>query len=333
MAEVYNPLLRAPRKRRKRGALFVWFVVPSILGVVAWLGVMMWSARSSSKSEVEEAGTVLSAIAPAEQTTPKPTEPVQSRALQQVVEQALEGTGGEYAVVIKHLQTGEYFARGEGREFQAASLYKLWVMAAAYEQIAAGTVGENDTLKQSVVELNRKFQIASESAELTEGDVEMTVAGALREMIVISDNYAALLLTERIRLKSLATFLNKYDFDDSHVGTTGGPPTTTPADIARFFELLYRGQVIDREYSEKMLGHLRAQRLNHKIPANLPDEVMVAHKTGELDGYSHDAGIVYAPSGDYLLILMSESDNRDLANVRLQNISEAVYTYFQNTDH
>jgi hypothetical protein len=49
---------------------------------------------------------------------------------------------------------------------------------AAYEQIAAGTVGENDTLKQSVVELNQNFKLPA-LTELTEAIMEMTVAGAL----------------------------------------------------------------------------------------------------------------------------------------------------------
>lgn len=312
--------------------MLFWLVASSILAVVLWLGVMAYGMRPQAESVSESEGTVLSAAQGAAPETPMPTEVPNSEGLQQAIDEALEGTQGEYGIVVKHLQTEEYFSMRPDQKFQAASLYKLWVMAAAYEQIAAGSLSETDTLKQSVVELNRKFQIASESAELTEGEVEMTVASAITEMIAISDNYAALLLTERIRLKSLATFLTKYKFDDSQVGTRGGPPDTTPADMARFLELLYQGKIINAKYSEKMLNHLRTQRLNHKIPVHLPDEVSVAHKTGELDGYSHDVGIVYAPRGDYLLILMSESDDRNLANIRLQNISEAIYNYFENTN-
>ena len=47
-----------------------------------------------------------------------------------------------------------------------------------------------------------------------------------------------------------------------------------------------------------MLELLKAQTLNDKLPKYLPDQVIMAHKAGELDDVSHDAGIVYSPAGD-----------------------------------
>ena len=42
------------------------------------------------------------------------------------------------------------------------------------------------------------------------------------------------------------------------------------------------------------------------IPALLPQDTKVAHKTGELLGVLHDAGVVYSPTGSYVLVMMSE---------------------------
>ena len=95
-----------------------------------------------------------------------------------------------------------------------------------------------------------------------------------------------------------------------------------------FFEKLYKGELIDPMYSQKMLTLLKAQQINHKIPKYLPDTVMIAHKTGELDEFSHDAGIVYTAEGDYVIVLLSDSDNPRAAEEVLARTSESIYSYF-----
>ena len=261
------------------------------------------------------------------QTSPSPTVLTQSPDLQQAVDGALLGTKGTYAVVFKNLSTGETFSQNDTREYETASLYKLWVMAAVYRQIAEGKINKTDILKEDITTLNQKFKIASESAERTEGSVTTTVQDALRKMITYSDNYSALILTAKIRLSSVSNFLTSSGFSQSHVGTGGKNPSSTAHDIALFFEKLYRGELTDQESTREMLDLLKAQQLNGKIPKYLPSSLAIAHKTGELDGYSHDGGIIYTPQGNYILVILSESTSRQQADERLAGISKAVYTY------
>jgi beta-lactamase class A len=239
------------------------------------------------------------------------------------------GTYGNYGIVIKNLKTGEQYSLQENTEYEAASLYKLWVMAEVYEQIKNGMLSDDDVLSEDVAVLNEKFQIPSESAELKDGKITLSVHDALEKMINISDNYAALLLTEKIRLPTISLFLKDNGFSQSSIGEDGKLPMTTPHDIALFFEKLYNGQLIDPDYSNKMISLLEEQKLNDKIPKYLPDAIAVAHKTGELDAYTHDAGIVYANGYDYIIVVLSKSDNPELAAIRIANVSEAVYNYFE----
>lgn len=248
-----------------------------------------------------------------------------SDSLEQAVEGALVETTGTYGVVIKNLKTGESYSSNEHRQFTSASLYKLWVMAAVFGQIQNGQLDENETLSEDVAVLNQKFDIASESAELTEGTVTLTVKDALEEMITLSDNYAALLLSERIRLSSVSNFLAENDF---HESTLGEPPITTASDIALFFEKLYQGELADTENTQKMLDLLKRQTLNNKLPKYLPAEVAMAHKTGEIEVFTHDAGIVYTNNGDYIIVVLSESDSPPDAEERIAGVSKAVYEYF-----
>lgn len=248
--------------------------------------------------------------------------------LKNSVEEALAGTKGIYGVVVKNLKTGESYYLNEHRIFKAGSLYKLWIMAAVYKNIQNGELTEDKQLSQEVEILNDKFNIDDEVAELTEGTVSMTVGDALKQMITISHNYAALLLTENIKLSIVAKYLKEWEFNESKTGTDGDDPVTTAFDIALFFEKLYKLELADKENTDKMTGLLQNQQNNDKLPKYLPEDIKIAHKTGELGWFSHDGGIVYSPKGDYVIVVLSESGLPIGAKERIAEVSKAVYKYF-----
>jgi beta-lactamase class A len=251
-----------------------------------------------------------------------------STSLGQVVQDALIGTRGSYGIVIKNLKTGENYSLNEDEKYYSASLYKLWVMAETYRQIKNGILKESEILTEKYEALDKTFNVNSEAAKPKEGTISLSIKDALNKMITISDNYAAFLLTQKIRLKNVASFIKINGFNESMIGTNENPPTTTASDIASFFEKLYKKQFIDDEYSDKMLELLKWQKLNDKLPKYLPDNTIVAHKTGELNEYTHDAGIVYMQNADYIIVVLSKSEDPALAKNRISNVSESVYNYF-----
>ncbi|OGG34930.1 hypothetical protein A2363_01775 [Candidatus Gottesmanbacteria bacterium RIFOXYB1_FULL_47_11] len=277
---------------------------------------------------------VISPLTDATVTTSTVIPPVKDRSqanserLKDVVDGALEGATGSYGIYIKNLKTGESYVSGEHNVFDSASLYKLWVMAVVYQKIQDEQFTEDQVLREDVFVLNQKFDIDPELAEKTEGVITFSVREALRQMITVSDNYAALLLTEKIGLSSVATFLKENDLTESAVGTTGGPPTSTPYDIERFLEKLYREDVANPKYTAEMIDLLKNQKLNNGIPKYLPDASSVANKTGEIDRFKHDAGIIYTDNGDYSIVVMSESAYPPGAQERIARVSKAVFDYF-----
>lgn len=63
-----------------------------------------------------------------------------------------------------------------------------------------------------------------------------------------------------------------------------------------------------------ILKNMKNTIYNNRIPLYLPDNVIVAHKTGDLDGIIHDYGIVYnnKDGNDYLITLsMDNISNQD----------------------
>jgi beta-lactamase class A len=238
------------------------------------------------------------------------------------VESITQQRRGTYTIFYKDMKSGERYEKNSHLKFQSASLYKLWVMGELFRQIDKGTLTKEEILKESVENLNKKFGIASESAELHEGDIELSVEDALEQMITVSDNYAALLLSSRLRLSNVANFLTVNDLDDSSIGV---PPMTSAHDIGILFEKLYKGEVIGQIYSKEMLAILQRQQINDRLPKYLPKGVLTAHKTGELDGYKHDGGIIYAKNGPYILVILSKSENEQYAAETIALISKAIY--------
>lgn len=249
--------------------------------------------------------------------------------LADVIKNELKDVKGDYAVVISNLKTGENYTYNEHKIFDSGSLYKLWVMGEVYEQIKEGKLSEEQVLSEEISVLNEKFKISSESAELTEGKIELPVNVALQRMITISDNYSALLLAWKLRLSKVKAFLQAHGFMESKVGGADELPTTTAYDTALFFEQLYKGELEDADITSKMIELLKGQQLNGKLPKYLPKGTIIAHKTGELGLITHDAGIIYSPKGDYIIVVFSQTPRPADAEEKIARISKAVYDYFE----
>lgn len=248
-----------------------------------------------------------------------------SNSLGVYIDSVLLGAQGTYGIAVKNLKTGETYYYNEHRKFAAGSLYKTWILATAYQLIENGELTEGEILSRNADVLNREFGIASESAEMKQGAVTFSVYDAMDKMITISHNYAALLLSDRVNMSNVQDFLQNYDFLES---STGSPPLTTPFDMAKYFEKLYYNELASKEDTEKMLSFYLKQQINQKIPKYIPKGIPIAHKTGEIDEYSHDAGIIYSDAGNYILVVMTESNVRDAADERISEISRVVYDYF-----
>lgn len=305
-------------------------LIERVLFLIILTGIIITS--SYIRLQYVERGTIEAKIlgpiaAPIEKSVEAIHQTQESKELEAVVLPIIEKAKGKYAVAIENLKTGETYELNENNEFASASLYKLWVMALVFQNIKDDKLSLDQTLTADVPTLNKRFDIDEENAELTEGTISLTIKNALEQMITVSANYPALLLHARVGIKNTQTMLNSYQLTSSHTGT---PPMTTAKDIASFYKLLYNGKLIDEQSSQQMLEILKRQKLNDRIPKYLPNQTIIAHKTGELDGVKHDAGIVFTPKGDYIIVLMSDTANELVAAEIEANVSKAVWEYFNH---
>lgn len=261
----------------------------------------------------------------------------QESQIETITSKGLDNQEGKYAVYIKNLKTNEDYKFNADDRFDSASLYKLWVMAVVYQEIKDGNLKEDDVISASISSLDDVLSVVSPTPT-PEGFIEpsvtgepekisMTVGEALEKMITVSDNYAAILLSSKIGNKKIASFIKVLGLTNSNYKQ---PPQTTAYDIGLYFEKLYSGEIVDKEYSDKMINLLKRQTLNDRLPKYLNADIEVAHKTGELFGSKHDAGIIYTKNGDYMIVVLSDTKDYDKAAENIARYSKDIFNYFNS---
>ena len=69
---------------------------------------------------------------------------------------------------------------------------------------------------------------------------------------------------------------------------------TTVRGLSTLLEAIYTGKAASKASTGEMQAILKRQKFNDGIPAGVPKDVAVGHKTGTITKIHHDAAIVYA---------------------------------------
>ncbi len=229
----------------------------------------------------------------------------------------LEALPGNISAVCKNLITGEEFRYRPEARHEAASVIKLYLMAAMHHGFYEGTFRPEDRLP---VRPEDRVPSCGVLTYLDPGKV-VSLRDLTELMIIVSDNTACNVLAdfytlpkmekfirEELRLKDTLFQRKMYDAKRAAMGLDN---YTTAADVAWLLEEIWRGRLVSPEASEDMLNMLRHQRLNGKMPFRLhtlPEAPRIAHKTGENPGTTHDVGIIEGKEPLLVCVMGNETD-------------------------
>lgn len=266
-----------------------------------------------------------------------------SKGLSEIIQRYISQQNGKLAVYIENLQTGEKYSYKELEIFPAASLYKLILLAAVLKEVEAKELSLDDTLVNTKTHLINVLGEEDFGYEDMPENITFTINEALQRVGRISDNFAAIMLTEKLRALRVgrgggneqSSSSNKLlirmaqDLGMNNTNFDRDPIETTVWDIGRYFKLLYKGEVVSIGVSDKIIELLSLSNINDRVPAKLPEGIKVVHKTGELPRIRHDGGIVYLEESPYVIVLFSKDLQYEDEGVEtLANISRDVYKYF-----
>lgn len=230
---------------------------------------------------------------------------VSSTQIQTLLNNFAAQAGTPMFLVVKDLKTGQSASLASDQTLTSASLYKLFVANGIYSQIDLGKISLSTPVPGT----------------------DSNVSDCLTAMITVSDNTCGEGLENMLGI-------GNYDATLAHDGYTHTrwsqlPVVTSAGDVALLLERLYNGTLLSPNSSDQLLNLLKAQRINNRLPQGLPAGTVIAHKTGDLDGYLHDAGIVYGPKTDYLVVMMSGPwSDASAAPSQFSSLSDQLYKLF-----
>lgn len=224
------------------------------------------------------------------------------------VSQTVKGAA-PYGVYFSDLKTGKGYYRNSVKT-PAASMIKVFILAAAYEDIKDGKLGLTETFTLT----DKNIVAGSGVLQGMPKGTTVTVKKALDEMIIHSDNTATNLMIDRLGMDRINRYLKDHGYKDTTLrrkmmdfdaAKKGAENMTTVRDVGLLFKRLYQGKCVSKDLDAQMLAIYKAQVDTDMLPERLPKGTVTAHKTGEVRDLRHDGGIVYTAKGDYVLVVFT----------------------------
>jgi beta-lactamase class A len=261
---------------------------------------------------------------------------------QAIIQERIQKSGADVAIAFRTLDgKSEWFLRADD-SFHAASTMKLPVMIELFHQAREGKLKLDDTLLvknefHSLVDGSVYTLDAADDSEpniyKAEGQTR-TLAQLCEIMITASSNLATNLLIEKLGVANIRATVQALHADGMNVlrGVEDGKAyakglnnTTTARGLLLLLQAIAKGQAVDAEASRQMVEILKRQTFNEAIPAGLPPNTIVAHKTGDLTKIHHDAAIVYAPRPFILVILVRGMEDIKVSGALMADITRDLY--------
>lgn len=267
-------------------------------------------------------------------------------ALESKVREELAKTEGRFAVAFKDLSTGDTLFINADSVFHAASTMKTPVMAELFRQAAESKFSLTDSIViknefKSIVD-GSPYSLSRDSDSDTliyerVGKKE-TIMNLMTDMIIVSSNLATNILIDLVGAKKVDSLLLSIGARNMHVlrgvedtkaFEAGLNNTTSARGQLLLYELIATSKLVDEKSSSEMIRVLSDQRFGEIIPARLPKDVIIAHKTGSITGVQHDGGIVLLPDGrKYILVLLSSKlIDREKGIETMARVSELIYQH------
>ena len=247
---------------------------------------------------------------------PLPSLPRDLHTLYDQIRNTVAGYSGTWSVYVEDLSTRQALIVGD-QPMKSASVMKLFVMAAVYEQIDSGKIDRTE----EVVSLLHDM-ISNSSNEAANRLLLLLGNGDYAKGIRAVNRY--------ISSHGYSKDTREYNgFEDDAAVVDGSHFNQINAkDIGLLLEHVYSRSFISRNVCNEIEDMMLNQATRYKIPRGLPDDVEVANKTGEMDTVENDAALVFGGRTDFILVVLSEDwDSKNTAQEEIQDLAGMVYNY------
>ena len=241
---------------------------------------------------------------------------------------------GVLGVAILDLTTQHTLLLNANEVFPTASTIKIAILAELYRQAQQGKLKLTDTYTLQQSDLVGGSGISN---VLTPGLTRLALRDVAALMISVSDNSMTNVLIDRVGLENVNTLLDSLNLThtrlrrkmmDIKAAAEGRENVATPRELTQLLEALHRGKVLNKQFTDDYFSLLSTPKSSY-IPRELPEDLKIANKPGELEGVRNDCGLVFNANRPYILCALSTYlRNERAAGDAISRISAETYRMF-----
>jgi len=263
--------------------------------------------------------------------------------LEATVASLADAAQGRIGVAAMDLGTGRTVAVLGDQPFPMASTSKIAIAATYLDLVDQGKLSLSDQFPLMIPQRSARF--STPAAPVRPG-AKLSAQGLIELAITRSDNPATDALLAAVggpaavnrwmrkaglsgmRLDRDIATLVRDDGEFNPATTVDLRDSATPLAMVQLLAGLHQGRWLSASSRNVLLGAMeRCVTGKRRLPAMLPQDARVAHKTGTLSNTSSDVGIINTPDGRAIAIAVyvtgqGGKPNRDY---RIASISRAVY--------
>lgn len=264
--------------------------------------------------------------------------------LQKQIETLLSGFHGTVGVYVKNLKTGETASVNADTLFPTASMIKVPILIGVMDKIENGELEYHQQML-----FDEKIKRADDGEDLLasfSNNQKITLSKLMMLMLTTSDNTASKWLQQLSGTGSrINEIMSAHGFmytrvNSNTVGRTEeykkfGWGVTTPKEMVRIFEMLYKGEVINPIASARMIRMLGRNYWDEECMGQIPVDVFIADKVGAINASRSETLLVTAPHGTYIFSIITKNQEDTSWNsdnegwVLERKVSHFLWNYFE----
>ncbi|MCD6435589.1 MAG: serine hydrolase [Clostridiales bacterium] len=279
--------------------------------------------------------------------------------LQNTIKSILDSSDFNYGFILKDLLTGDIIELNSNERFNSASIIKLFYLYEALIQIDKKTLSLDDMFL-----LDNEEKVGGAGVlNMLHNTLNLTLNDLLTLMITVSDNTATNILFDILGKDNINQDINNIDIKDTLVARKlmrvipGIYNYTTAKDTAKILEELFIPNTLSKISCDLAIDILNLQKYNDDLSRDLiecsncgelighlntcpscntyigdisPKLVEFPHKTGEITGIVHDAGILGINHKNYVVVLLTSGHKNNFEAKKIMGeIGLLIYKYIK----
>lgn len=319
---------------------------PRFLAAFAGIAASFAALTSPAAAKQDELQATFDSTFGTQARSPQSLEAVYASSFEQRIAVLANPALGRIGVAAVDLATGEEVMVLGDQLFPMASTSKIAVAGAFLEMVEKGRYSLTSEFPLMMPVASAKY--SSAKAPVRPGQY-MAAIDLIEIMITRSSNPAtdALLaavggpavVNDWIKRKGIAPFSINRDIatlvrDDGQYNPANHidpRDAATPRAMARLLAGIYRGELLSEQSRRVVLSAMsRTVTGKRRIPAHIPLEARVSHKTGSLNNTSSDIGLIECPDGRVIAvaIYVTGQGGKLAREERIAAIARALYDGF-----